>query len=400
MVIYTPAIQSGVSITTPFDQVFGFSHNIVLPTEFVQMLRRFRTVRQFTVVADLMPCKKGNEDWLARVKALQYAERYVRNTDGVSVGEYDGFCEAERSRQVRLKALGGNGLFYLMQSRGFSMEYYQGKQQSESFELRWKATEEEVEKEGRAAIQQSPIVSESQYDELSHKVEPRLQEICSCERYRICEELGIQPQTLKEEDIEFWQKVGLTRLRRFMQFPLPDGSHYQPQPDQEGMAVCHRRFESIGVEVYQELLRPLFPNCDYQKSWGEQEAEQVVDRVEAYHKEAPFMLNQLRLIPDSVVQNTQQGAKFQRPKSACNFVNGLLRMAGLRIERKQFRTGETDPETGKGIRTRSYNINPESLALMNSYAKSRAAHKQIALSLNGADSIKKNAQCDSLSSCA
>ena len=226
VVIYTPAIQSGVSITTPFDQVFGFSHNIVLPTEFVQMLRRFRTVREFTVVADLIPCKKGNEDWLARVQALQYAERYVRNTDGVSVGEYDGFCEAERSRQVRLKALGGNGLFYLMQSRGFAMEYYQGKQQSESFELRWKATEEEVEKEERAAIQQSPIVSESQYDELSHKVEPGLQEICSCERYRICEELGIQPRTLKEEDIEFWQKVGLTRLRRFMQFPLPDGNHY------------------------------------------------------------------------------------------------------------------------------------------------------------------------------
>ncbi|WP_257279612.1 plasmid replication protein, CyRepA1 family [Endozoicomonas sp. ISHI1] len=199
VIIYTPAIESGVSIQTPFDQVFGFSHNVVLPTKFVQMLRRFRSAQQFTVVADLIPGKKDNEDWLARVRALQYAQRYVRNTDGVTVGEYDGFCEAERSRQVKLKALGGNGLFYLMQNRGFAMEYYQGKQQSESFDLCWKATEEEVEKEERAAIQQSPIVSASQYDELSHKVEPRLQEICSCERYRICEELGIEPVALKGE---------------------------------------------------------------------------------------------------------------------------------------------------------------------------------------------------------
>ena len=136
-------------------------------------------------------------------------------------------------------------------------------------------------------------------------------------------------------------------------------------------------------------MKPLFPNWDYQQSWGELEAEQVVDRVEAYHKEVPFMLNQLRLIPDSVILNTPQGAKFQRPKSACNFVNRLLRMAGLVIERKQFRTGETDPETGKGKRTRNYSISPESLALMNGYAQSRATHKQIALSLNGADSIKR-----------
>ena len=388
VIIYTPAIESGVSIQAPFDQVFGFSHNVVLPTKFVQMLRRFRSVEQFTVVADLIPGKKDNEDWLARVRALQYAERYVRNTDGVTVGEYDGFCEAERSRQVKLKALGGNGLFYLMQNRGFSMEYYQGKQQSESFELRWKATEEEVEKEERAAIQQSPIVSANQYDELSHKVEPRLQEICSCERYRICEELGIEPVALKEEDIEFWQKVGLTRLRRFMQFPLPDGSHYQPQPDQEGTSICHRRFESIGVDVYRELLKPLFPNWDYQQSWGESEAEQVVGRVEAYHNDYPFMLNQLKLIPDSVILNTPQGAKFQRPKSACNFVNRLLRMAGLVINSQQFRTGEVDSETGKGRRERKYSINQESLACMRGYARSRATHKQIHLAHTGVDSIK------------
>ena len=192
VIIYSPAIQSGVSIQAPFDQVFGFSHNIVLPTEFVQMLRRFRSAQQFTVVADMIPAKKGNEDWLARLRALQYAERYVRNTDGVSVGEYDGFCEGERSRQVRLKALGGNGLFYLMQERGFTMEYHQSEVQSEDFEIRWKEAEAELEREEVAAVRQSAVISSEQYDQLSHKVEPRLQEILSCERYRICEELGIQ----------------------------------------------------------------------------------------------------------------------------------------------------------------------------------------------------------------
>ena len=137
-----------------------------------------------------------------------------------------------------------------------------------------------------------------------------------------------------------------------MQFPLPDGSHYQPQPDQEGTSICHRRFESIGVEVYRELLKPLFPNWDYHESWGEQEAEQVVDRVEAYHHEYPFMLNQLKLIPDSVILNTPEGAKFQRPKSACNFVNRLLRMVGLVINSQQIRTGEMLPDTGNEKRVR------------------------------------------------
>ncbi|MCW7552682.1 hypothetical protein NX722_08495 [Endozoicomonas gorgoniicola] len=170
VIIYSPAIQSGVSIQAPFDQVFGFSHNIVLPTEFVQMLRRFRSARQFTVVADMIPAKKGNEDWLARLRALQYAERYVRNTDGVSVGEYDGFCEGERSRQVRLKALGGNGLFYLMQERGFIMEYHQSEVQPEGFEARWKEAETELEREEVAAVRQSAVISAEQYDQLSVSV--------------------------------------------------------------------------------------------------------------------------------------------------------------------------------------------------------------------------------------
>ncbi len=238
------------------------------------------------------------------------------------------------------------------------------------------------------AIHRSPIISSSQYDELAHKVEPGQQELCSCERYRICEELGIKAEVLSETDVDFWKRVGLSRLRRYMQYPVPDGYHYPPQPDTEGTAMCHRRFESIGVAVYQELLKPLFPDWSYQQSWGEKEAELVVDRVEAYHKEYPFMLNQLRLIPDSVILNSAQGASFQRPKSACNFVNQLLRMAGLKIETKQIRTGFVDPETGKERRVRRYCINPESLNLVRHYAQSRAFHKQISVSHTEVNSIK------------
>ncbi len=388
VIIYTPAIQSGISIQVPFDQVFGFSHNIVLPTDFVQMLMRFRSVQQFTVVADMIPAKKGNEDWLARLRALQYAERYVRNSDGVSVGEYDGFCEGERSRQVKLRALGGNGLFYLMQERGFTMEYFQSEARSGGFDAHWKEVEVELEREEVAAVRKSAVISSEQYDQLSHKVEPRMQEILICERYRICEELGIKAHELQDEDIEFWKRVGLTRLRRFMQFPLPDGSQYQPQPDKENIPICHRRFEPNAVKVYRELLQPLFPDWNYEQSWREKEAEQVVDRVEAYHQETPFMLNQLKLIPDSVIKNTAKGAKFQRPKSACNFVNRLLRMAGLEIDKRQIRTGEFDLETGKEIRVRRYSINQESLMSMRRYALSRAVHKQIGLSQTQVDSIK------------
>ena len=379
VIIFTSAIQSGLSIQTAFDQTFGFSHNILLQSDFVQMLRRFRTVKAFTVVGDMTPARKGNEDWLSRVFALEHVKRYSRNTDDVSVGEYDAFCEEEKSRQIKLRSLGGNGLFYLMQQRGFSMDYYQHRPASEQFEQQWKDVEMTVEQEEIIALQQSPVLSWNQFDQLSHKVEPSTQELYSCERFRICEELGILPHKLDETDIQFWRQIGLQRLRRFMQFPLSDGSHYLPQHDKEATPACHRRFESVGVEVYRNLLEPLFPDWDYSQSWGEQEAEKVVDRVEAYQQNAPFMLNQLKLIPDTVIRNTQQGARFQRPKSACNFVNRLLRMAGLTIASKQVRTGHTDSETGKGIRVRRYSIEPESLELMRKYAHSRAVHKLMAL---------------------
>ena len=139
------------------------------------------------------------------------------------------------------------------------------------------------------------------------------------------------------------------------------------------MPLCQRRFEQIGIQLYRELLQPLFPDWDYSGEWGKKEAEQVLDRVEQYHQEVPFMLNQLKLIPDSVIQNTPQGAKFKRPASACQFVGQLLRMAGLRTISRQCRVDG-------GERARFYRIDPESLAIMQHYAHSRAVYKEVRVS--------------------
>ena len=383
VVIYTPAIQSGLSITAEFQQVFGFSHNIVLPTDFVQMLRRFRTVRQFTVVADIETRFGGNTDPLSRIKALEHTSRYTVYRENIRVSDYDFFCESEKARQIELRNLGGNGLHILMESRGFTMHYSNPVPASESFGEQWQTMSAEIQQREIEGILKAPIISGTQYEELAHKAEPRKQELYSCRRFKICDELGIVPTELTETDISFWLNTGLTRLRRFMQYPRSDGNQYQTKPDADNLPLCHRRFEDIAVKVYQDLLLSLFPNWDYTQSWGEHEAEQVIDKVEAWHNDAPFMLNQLKLIPDSVIKNTKQGAQFHRPKYACNFVNNMLRMAGLTIEKQQIRTGIFDPETGKEKRERKYSINPQSLTMMQHYASTRAVHKQIGVSHTG-----------------
>ena len=389
VVIYTPAIQSGLSITAEFQQVFGFSHNIVLPTDFVQMLRRFRTAKQFTVVADIAARFGGNTDPLSRIQALEHASRYTVYRDDVYISEYDFFCESEKSRQIELRNLGANGLFILMENRGFAMHYHHPIPASERFGEQWQTLSAEIQQQEIETILRAPIISGTQYEQLSHKAEPRKQELYSCRRYKICDELGIVPTELKEADICFWQNTGLTRLRRFMTYPCSDGRQFQPRPDGDNLPLCHRRFEDIATKVYQDLLTPLFPNWNYTQSWGERAAEQVVDRVEAWHNEAPFMLNQLKLIPDSVIKNTKQGAQFQRPKHACNFVNNLLRMAGLTIEKQQIRTGEFDSDTGKEKRIRRYSISPLSLATMQHYATKRAVHKRMELSHNGGNILER-----------
>ena len=300
VVIYTPAIQSGLSITAPFDQVFGFHYNQVLPTDFIQMLRRFRTVKQFTVVADLGVRATGNQDWLSRLQALEHTRRYTRNLDQVAITEYDGFCEGEKVRQLQMGSLGANGLYYLMESRGFTMSYLESEKCSEGFDQTWKMTGKAIKEWEADLLLKAARLTVEQYDQISHKLEPGFQELYSCERFRLCNELGIAAEQLQEHDVEFWQTIGLNRLRRFMLWPLSSlqgAGHYEPQPDPEQMPLCHRRFEQIGVQVYRELLQPLFPDWDYSGEWGRAEAEQVLDRVEQYHQEAPFMLNQLKLIP-------------------------------------------------------------------------------------------------------
>ncbi|MGI9276442.1 MAG: hypothetical protein ACR2PT_16560 [Endozoicomonas sp.] len=260
------------------------------------------------------------------------------------------------------------------------MHYSEPTSATEGFCHQWQDITEGIEQKEIVAFLQAPIISRTQYEELNHKTEPLKKEIYSCRRFMACDELGITPEVLTEEDVRFWMKTGITRLRRFMQYPRSDGSQYQPKPDAENLPLCHRSFEGIAVKVYHELLSPLFPGWDYTQSWGEKEADRVVDKVEAWHNNAPFMLNQLKLIPDSVIKNTRQGAQFQRPKHACNFVNNMLRMAGLTIESQQVRTGEFDRANGKEKRVRRYNISQESLAVMRHYANTRATHRQTGLS--------------------
>ena len=201
VIIYTPAIQSGLSITAPFDRVFGFSHNIVLPTHFLQMLRRFRTVKQFTVVADIEARYGGNTDPLSRVKALEHADRYNIHRDNIHISDYDFFCETEKARQIELRTLGANGLFLLMESRGFSMDYSNPEQTTEHFSRQWQGVTAEVEQQEIQALLKATIISGTQYEELSHKSEPRKHEIYSCQRFRICDELGIVPTAYSQNRI-------------------------------------------------------------------------------------------------------------------------------------------------------------------------------------------------------
>ena len=260
LIIYTPAIQSGLSIDAPVDQVFGFSHNVILPTDFVQMLRRCRTTNTFNLVADLMPGKRGNEDWLARLQALQHAQRYNSNCDGVAIQEYDGFCERERSRHIRLRSLAANGLFYLMQSRGFTMHYDQSLTHSQAFKALWQEAEETVERKELKAVFTAPALSQPQFEQLNQKVDPSQQEQYSCERYRISEELGITANELQERDIRFWKNTGLTRLRRFMQFPLEKWSPLpvlSPMPEQRPFAsVVLNRLVWTFIETYSHHCFP------------------------------------------------------------------------------------------------------------------------------------------------
>lgn len=115
---------------------------------------------------------------------------------------------------------------------------------------------------------QAKSLSETEFKHLKCLPFKSETEQLSCQRYRICEGLGIVPSELTEQDCEFWLDVGINSLCNYSA-----ARGFDVIEDETGTPLCDQKFQPMLQKYLHYLLEPLCQD-DYVflDSWSRKEA--------------------------------------------------------------------------------------------------------------------------------
>ena len=374
VVLYSPAIVGGLSVTSVEpDHGFVFSYNKLDAPAIMQQMFRYRKTKEFTVVGDLMPPSKDCEDFIERIHCLERMAG-IEGGQPIYAGDYEGFVERIRARKAKLLKMGANALWdYLEQrhitvtplSESLSLEDDYGSTANELKAIRQKHREELP-----VRLVQAKPLSGTEYNQVSSQPFKTESEQLSCQRYRICHGLGIDPAQLSVNDCDFWLDIGPKKFRRACLAPHENNLSLEASTDDREKSLCHRKYESLEQKFLHYLTEPLRDDNGWLKEWTEAEAIQVVGRVMQIEKEIPWALKRLGLIPASVIQGTGKTMTVVRPKQPNRYVSFLLSQIGLKTESRQARVGQ-------GQRIRYYRIEQASYQRVMHYVRQKAAGQRL-----------------------
>ena len=378
VVLYSPAIIGGLSVTSVKpDHCFVFSYNKLSAPAVMQQMFRYRKTDCFTVIGDLMPPTKDCEDFMKRIHSLERMSSLERmnslermtdfdHPQPQMANDYAGFVERQRASNARLLAMGANGLWDYLEQRKMEVEPLA---KSLNLEDDYSDTASElkaIRQQNRASlpgklINASPL-SESQYQQVHCLPFKTEDEQLSCQRYRICNELGVNPQQLTEDDCNLWLDVGLPTLTCFAA-----ARGFDVTEDDQEKPLCHRKFESVLQKYLHYIMEPILKE-DYvfKDSWSRIEASEVVERIMAMDEKDQWAMQRLRLIPGSMITGSGNNQRIIRPKNPTDYVNNFLLAKRLGIKHSSFQ------KRNGNAREWRYSICQKSLHIMTRYAEQRA----------------------------
>ena len=369
--VYSRSVVAGLSVTSvKVDLVVILNHNVISPLKSIQLACRFRKAKEFLVIGDICSPFRGCESTEKSLQALERLNNFD-NPQPLACNDFDHFVEEETTAENVLLGLGANALWYLLEEREFTVRrlnespYLVAESEAQQVGELLKAARQEREAQRPTELLEATPLSDGGYQALKSKPNKSEQEQLSCERFRLCQSMGVDPGQLTEEDCTFWLQTGLSVLKRFSA-----AMGFDIQPDPASMPLCHRRFEGMLQKYLHYLLEPLWQD-DYifLNDWGHQEATGVVERILAMGTKDQWALQRLGLIPDSMIQGQDRQQVIVQPGNPTKFVNDFLlgKRLGLKFQGFQVRHGQKP--------SWRYRLDPDHLDRMMHYAQQRAREK-------------------------
>ena len=365
VVIYSPTISSGFSITTKhFDAHFGLFFGVVVPSDAIQMIRRDRTASRFILGFEPNSHQRETDEQRIR-EGLQLADREVstRFEDGRIVMQ----CEPQPFDEIRLATLKTeragrndyiNTMLLMLIDEGYQVDRMARDEVKEEIananrkESKQRVLQAEVDlvmgtntpDDQRAAfLERQDVISRSERAELT--------------RFTIERQLCVD---VDPEHVLFLKDRGFDHLARFETLQADEDTcrAFDEHLIKRDVVLTRRKHKT----KQHQILRLLFDKLGIDPATGEgdygtAEAKEAVDAILA-DDATTAMYNELNL-GGYVTPGT-------RPKCASTFVINMLGKLGLNTHSKK---------VGRAKLARRF-IDPDSWALVAHYYEQRQ-HKNI-----------------------
>ncbi|MBH3384027.1 hypothetical protein I5S53_08585 [Pseudomonas juntendi] len=309
VVIYSPAITSALSITSGhFDEHFGLFEGSVTPREAVQMLRRNRTIKEFTV---------GIRNPQNRKEEIADVEfNASKKTD------FDVELHAHRKRNAWLR---DNILFTLpreMHRQGFKIEQMERDDEKgiQGFKANSRARKA-LKRDSTQKLLSAKTISE-------HEAEKIVKNGSSCEddyfaAIQAQARVALKKNELTTDDAKFWgEGAGRVKLENY------------------------RKLYHVGCNEFEDVVREVFHGMQA-GNWKPQDSVAAYDRINKVREQAILAGFRLPKNSPNISDRSKQGA-----------ISEILALHGLKTKRK---------DGGEKVGY-YYVIDPESLEQMRGYA--------------------------------
>ncbi|QHJ79234.1 MAG: hypothetical protein [Caudoviricetes sp.] len=359
VVIASPSISSGVSIEghngKHFDMIFGVAGgNSIAPTDLMQMLARVRYVKDYHVCLMVNNIKKT----MRSVKSVLKGQKLASELEGqkMKINDFTEFMAKVDLDLEIYRSDFSNGFYWVMEFYKFTIVQHKSTDIYDYFKDAVKDANKALEQERIESIIFAPVIESGEALKLENKQNKTEAEKYTLEAFKIKSILSLNNhQMLTIEDIKMAE--GAKKLARYLRYK----GHKSKNNDAE-KNIALRRFDQAQIDAYQML----FGDMDLSEfRYTQHEADQLLDVI----IENRFLFSALGIVPKNYgawIESMKDGemvvSNFKKPASSVKEINKVFELMGLNPRRRE----GTDKE-------RFYDINPESIAMMEHYAKLKTA---------------------------
>lgn len=380
VVIASPVIGSGLSVEHrdvgqwfTLGAFIGGGHRLT-PADAAQALRRVRYLKRFTL--GLMPNSQvGRQASEGIMRALEEAAALEGRP--AFANAFTGLVTQITADEANARADFAAGLLWQLERAGWSLRH--GEREEDGLAAALKELRLEQAEAHRTALLAAPVIDNDEARRLeATPYRTELQNI-TLEAWRIRASLGVD--ALDTAALDFWDDgAAVRRLDRFSAWQGIVGAY-----DDSKDNLANRGFRRAMSKAYAHVLHGIDLAAD---RITDALADLVLDRV----IDQRLLLARLGVVPKTygVWMEDRQGAllPFKRPKTARKEVGEMLRRMGLawrpitaRVQFDPISLGENGATAHKPVAkfSRVYQVTPDSLAEMQTWADRRNARRQTAM---------------------